>query len=124
MNSRGISSRMGSQAKRILKAIFRAWWNPSSRSCASRTWSIRDMYADALDLPVSPGATTAGSPRLSLKRSVPWLVHRDGRSGVRRSEEHTSELQSLMRISYAVFCLKKKISNLHNKHNREHCAYN
>src|SRR3546814_6511973 len=30
-------------------------------------------------------------------------------SGVRRSEEHTSELQSLMRISYAVFCLKKKI---------------
>src|SRR3546814_9742003 len=29
-------------------------------------------------------------------------------SRVRRSEEHTSELQSLMRISYAVFCLKKK----------------
>src|SRR3546814_2827049 len=28
-----------------------------------------------------------------------------------RSEEHTSELQSLMRISYAVFCLKKQISN-------------
>src|SRR3546814_2964228 len=32
----------------------------------------------------------------------------------RRSEEHTSELQSLMRISYAVFCLKKK------KHKRTH----
>src|SRR3546814_11137448 len=31
-------------------------------------------------------------------------------SGARRSEEHTSELQSLMRISYAVFCLKKKIT--------------
>src|SRR3546814_10348802 len=30
-----------------------------------------------------------------------------------RSEEHTSELQSLMRISYAVFCLKKKTENLH-----------
>src|SRR3546814_8063343 len=29
-------------------------------------------------------------------------------AAVRRSEEHTSELQSLMRISYAVFCLKKK----------------
>src|SRR3546814_5801602 len=29
----------------------------------------------------------------------------------RRSEEHTSELQSLMRISYAVFCLKKKTQN-------------
>src|SRR3546814_8849530 len=34
---------------------------------------------------------------------------------VDRSEEHTSELQSLMRISYAVFCLKKKT----NKHNNE-----
>src|SRR3546814_2328701 len=30
-----------------------------------------------------------------------------------RSEEHTSELQSLMRISYAVFCLKKKNTTLH-----------
>src|SRR3546814_10644030 len=33
---------------------------------------------------------------------------------MRRSEEHTSELQSLMRISYAVFCLKKKKSNKPN----------
>src|SRR3546814_4410158 len=31
-----------------------------------------------------------------------------------RSEEHTSELQSLMRISYAVYCLKKKIQSTHN----------
>src|SRR3546814_5965474 len=30
-----------------------------------------------------------------------------------RSEEHTSELQSLMRISYAVFCLKKKTTNIY-----------
>src|SRR3546814_5416942 len=34
-----------------------------------------------------------------------------------RSEEHTSELQSLMRISYAVFCLKKK-TNKHERYNR------
>src|SRR3546814_1626071 len=35
-----------------------------------------------------------------------------------RSEEHTSELQSLMRISYAVFCLKKKkLHNAYRKHN-------
>src|SRR3546814_4414062 len=33
---------------------------------------------------------------------------RRGTQAIRRSEEHTSELQSLMRISYAVFCLKKK----------------
>src|SRR3546814_1276197 len=36
-----------------------------------------------------------------------WLRHI-------RSEEHTSELQSLMRISYAVFCLKKKLQNQHH----------
>src|SRR3546814_2160976 len=34
-----------------------------------------------------------------------------GREELERSEEHTSELQSLMRISYAVFCLKKKKYN-------------
>src|SRR3546814_10727941 len=36
------------------------------------------------------------------------------RGELRRSEEHTSELQSLMRISYAVFCLKKKHIQTHN----------
>src|SRR3546814_7893966 len=38
-----------------------------------------------------------------------------------RSEEHTSELQSLMRISYAVFCLKKKIykNTNHTTHNQK-----
>src|SRR3546814_8915163 len=35
-------------------------------------------------------------------------IHRRHCPGAARSEEHTSELQSLMRISYAVFCLKKK----------------
>src|SRR3546814_5502447 len=39
---------------------------------------------------------------------VGWPMMRPGVLAVSRSEEHTSELQSLMRISYAVFCLKKK----------------
>src|SRR3546814_1350697 len=38
----------------------------------------------------------------------------DFRIGTIRSEEHTSELQSLMRISYAVFCLKKKKQHSHD----------
>src|SRR3546814_3639045 len=38
------------------------------------------------------------------------------RRNAERSEEHTSELQSLMRISYAVFCLKKKKHASHNTH--------
>src|SRR3546814_5352294 len=48
---------------------------------------------------------------------VSWYVLLHGRHpiirGRNRSEEHTSELQSLMRISYAVFCLKKKNTNEH-----------
>src|SRR3546814_4941779 len=47
--------------------------------------------------PAAPGRESPRSARTPV---------RSGRSG--RSEEHTSELQSLMRISYAVFCLKKK----------------
>src|SRR3546814_10635757 len=39
-------------------------------------------------------------------------AHQRTRDGLDRSEEHTSELQSLMRISYAVFCLKKKTTIL------------
>src|SRR3546814_9190650 len=39
------------------------------------------------------------------------LFEQDG-----RSEEHTSELQSLMRISYAVFCLKKKNTKIHERY--------
>src|SRR3546814_8966552 len=65
--------------------------------------------------------TTLFRSRASPPRSPPppAPVHR-GRGGTRshrsasardRSEEHTSELQSLMRISYAVFCLKKKKPN-------------
>src|SRR3546814_1628538 len=41
-----------------------------------------------------------------VKPGTAGLLHRIG--GIERSEEHTSELQSLMRISYAVFCLQKK----------------
>src|SRR3546814_7045249 len=41
-----------------------------------------------------------------------------GRNNSLRSEEHTSELQSLMRISYAVFCLKKKTTHKHYKNKK------
>src|SRR3546814_2169973 len=51
--------------------------------------------------PLGPSVTRTALARISTPRA--------------RSEEHTSELQSLMRISYAVFCLKKKNKQLHNK---------
>src|SRR3546814_7899368 len=57
----------------------------------------------------------AGADLLSPVAVVVALVRdRLQRPAVERSEEHTSELQSLMRISYAVFCLKKKKNTKHN----------
>src|SRR3546814_3271530 len=58
-------------------------------------------------------------------RPDPFKLMR-GRADVGRSEEHTSELQSLMRISYAVFCLKKKthkVNNPTNKNMNTHHSY-
>src|SRR3546814_3811269 len=59
---------------------------------------------------IGSARTASGSP---VAMTPPWSMAMS-RS---RSEEHTSELQSLMRISYAVFCLKKKRTN---KHPSEH----
>src|SRR3546814_2624806 len=60
--------------------------------------------------PVADGAASGrhlrGGPR--HRHRLHWRVRPQRRAFCRRSEEHTSELQSLMRISYAVFCLKKK----------------
>src|SRR3546814_5223021 len=62
------------------------------------------LYGDART--IAPGYQRGGAA------GARQTADRRGRvrpgSGPRRSEEHTSELQSLMRISYAVFCLKKK----------------
>src|SRR3546814_8093801 len=55
-------------------------------------------------------------PRRLRARGVDTPTNRVS-STVIRSEEHTSELQSLMRISYAVFCLKKKNKLKRHKHN-------
>src|SRR3546814_6398096 len=51
----------------------------------------------------SQPTTQLGYDYLKLATALQGIVNRE-----QRSEEHTSELQSLMRISYAVFCLKKK----------------
>src|SRR3546814_7786156 len=57
------------------------------------------------------GRRSARGRRLSVRQTHPA-----------RSEEHTSELQSLMRISYAVFCLKKKRRNEAPERNQLHPA--
>src|SRR3546814_3165131 len=64
------------------------------------------------EVPPRSVATNARHPGV---RSLARPGRRRGQRTRRaRSEEHTSELQSLMRISYAVFCLKKKKTHTHN----------
>src|SRR3546814_1812324 len=74
---------------------------------------IRTEHLAGAERPGRWGAVAGGRPfgrwRLDL-RSAGLPLSTPGP----RSEEHTSELQSLMRISYAVFCLKKK-NNIHEK---------
>src|SRR3546814_6129745 len=71
-------------ARSMTSAKFSAWRPPPWRICSRHEKPLATITVE------SSAARTAGSSDCS------------------RSEEHTSELQSLMRISYAVFCLKKK----------------
>src|SRR3546814_8718495 len=63
---------------------------------------------------IRPGATklAKGTPNTMRPSRPSATVKMTRNSSVVRSEEHTSELQSLMRISYAVFCLQKKQATL------------
>src|SRR3546814_2310749 len=67
-----------------------------------------------------------GSGGADLLSATHRLYPRPDRGGLRprgRSEEHTSELQSLMRIPYAVFCLKKNITRQHTSYTKSHTAH-
>src|SRR3546814_3188553 len=71
--------------------------------------------ATAITVIASPrAAASLSSVGISATQGAHQVAHRLTSNGLprnaARSEEHTSELQSLMRISYAVFCLKKKKS--------------
>src|SRR3546814_5499566 len=63
----------------------------------------------------SAGARAAGRSRGLRVRLLPLPGDQLFQPDLARSEEHTSELQSLMRISYAVFCLKKKKKKTKNQ---------
>src|SRR3546814_7944065 len=68
----------------------------------------RRFFDAILWLARSGGCWRADAGATCLSGSVPIRRPSDAITAGSRSEEHTSELQSLMRISYAVFCLKKK----------------
>src|SRR3546814_8130423 len=70
-------------------------------------------------MPMSISTGAADWLNLAALQQYPTLKIALSEGGIGRSEEHTSELQSLMRISYAVFCLKKKHTL---RHRRAHIA--
>src|SRR3546814_967296 len=83
---------------------------------AGRAWRVATSAAptlppNALFLMRSDCPTGACTAPATAYATCPTAA---SSSSAARSEEHTSELQSLMRISYAVFCLKKTIQNQHN----------
>src|SRR3546814_5552619 len=74
----------------------------------------RPIHADFLRVSKDT-KVQVGVPVLFVNEELATGLKRGGvLDVVRRSEEHTSELQSLMRISYAVFCLKKKNNHKHS----------
>src|SRR3546814_9011875 len=89
-------------------------------SVADRKRSLMALVPETDRLFVRPAQISGPGCRYGAGQIIVPPVHADpqiipGEAGVdargptlKRSEEHTSELQSLMRISYAVFCLKKK----------------
>src|SRR3546814_3404538 len=79
----------------------------SVQSCVSCVQLCRATARLVNDVDIQPSAAITAS-HIAVVDALP------PRSAVRRSEEHTSELQSLMRISYAVLCLKKKTEDNNN----------
>src|SRR3546814_10345960 len=96
---RAVSARRWSR-----RALSRSWRDnmPSTLRVAGSTIGMRPTPVSTIISAICPIGASAWATGCAA-------------SETRRSEEHTSELQSLMRISYAVFCLKKQHIKLHNK---------
>src|SRR3546814_2764335 len=83
------------------------------RSCADGR-AGRDGSNPAASIPKSENmGSLSRFPSVHLACTIRYIVHSHRGKSLVRSEEHTSELQSLMRISYAVFCFKKKNKDQH-----------
>src|SRR3546814_5184645 len=89
---------------------------------------IAQRPVEALAVSILPWRSGGDVERLHADLRQPFLHRRRDKFRAivgpdmrgRRSEEHTSELQSLMRISYAVFCLKKKKNKNHTNDSLDH----
>src|SRR3546814_1912395 len=80
---------------------------------ARRLGDLQDVVVPSVSAVAAPGGLVDHRCYLALKDELIAAAGESACEAVARSEEHTSELQSLMRISYAVFCLKKKKKEQH-----------
>src|SRR3546814_6886743 len=96
----------------------KAWPALKAATFASRTRGLAENFSSIQRSVVSVGRVyiheTSPRAKKFFERSAS-LGFTPRCSTARRSEEHTSELQSLMRISYAVFCLKKNKQHTNNQ---------
>src|SRR3546814_7433605 len=110
----GASFPWGSSPSRSLRIVPVAYVSPSSRHftdlAGRRLGKPQSLTPFPFFFPLNPPSGSASRRQpFDLAGEVTQLTMRFLQV---RSEEHTSELQSLMRISYAVFCLKNKIISL------------
>src|SRR3546814_4898214 len=84
---------------------------PPDTAVCERSWMTRESYLIGYARVSKGDDQSNATQRRALDALGCKRVFEETASGGRRSEEHTSELQSLMRISYAVFCLKKTNHN-------------
>src|SRR3546814_5086551 len=84
----------------IAPFTLRRWLQDGRVRRVLRGVYVSSLLPDTLEMRARCAALVLPTDAVLCDRSAAWIWG--------RSEEHTSELQSLMRISYAVFCLKKK----------------
>src|SRR3546814_3634489 len=83
-----------------------------ARPCFLPKWKVSNLRFSFSRIRRSRTAKSGDGMALRCRHGANGRMMMTSRH-IRRSEEHTSELQSLMRISYAVFCLKKKNNTTH-----------
>src|SRR3546814_6638563 len=88
--------------------LLRSPRRDDARRCGRAAWNPRRRPHRTVLPPERGGARPSTDRPTQLRGSPPPGRPRPHDCRCSRSEEHTSELQSLMRISYAVFCVKKK----------------
>src|SRR3546814_10275564 len=98
-----ITSNTGQLPDMTARYVYKADWGHLSFAGLLRQLAVEEQGLD--DRTFGGGVSFSGRYNLGSKDDLRFMVNY-GEGMSRRSEEHTSELQSLMRISYAVFCLK------------------